>query len=259
MQNQIQIFENHDFGIVRVLEKDGQPWWVLADVCKALGIRNVTDTAKRLDSDEKAEFDSIEVSSNGTKQRRKRVVVSESGLYAVILRSDKPKARAFRRWITTSVLPSIRRHGAYIAPEVLDRMLADRTFADSLVQCLSAERTKSDALAEVVDELLPKALYYDRILQSPNALPISIIAKDYGMSAVAFNRLLHEMRVQYRVGGTWVLYKKHADRGYVISKTYIFDGEETSIHTCWTQRGRQFIYELLKWYGILPHAERLVV
>jgi phage antirepressor YoqD-like protein len=138
-------------------------------------------------------------------------------------------------------------------------MQGDLAFADSLVQCLSAEQAKNSTLMETVEKMLPKTVYYDNILQTPNAMPVSIIAKDYGMSAVAFNKLLHEMRVQYRVGTTWLLYKKYANKGYVLSKTYIFDGERASVYTCWTQRGRQFLYELLKWYGVLPIAERSVV
>ena len=77
------------------------------------------------------------------------------------------------------------------------------------------------------------------------------------MSAVAFNRLLHELGVQYRVGKVWVLYKKYADQGYAVTKTYLVGDNEVSIHTCWTMRGRLFIYDLLKYYGILPQAERL--
>jgi prophage antirepressor-like protein len=257
LQNNIQIFENKDFGKIRVVDIAGQPWWVLKDVCEAIGIGNVTDTAKRLDSDEKAEFDSIEVSSNGTKQRRKRVIISESGLYAVILRSDKPNAREFRKWVTSQVLPSIRKHGAYITDEVLRRMQNDSDFIEVLVNRLSAEKAKTGALLDYVEETAPKVRYYDTILRCPEAVQVTIIAKDYGMSAVAFNKMLHMLGVQFRVGKTWLLYQKHQGFGYTVTNTYIIDGKIASMHTCFTQRGRFWLYDLLKSIGILPVAERM--
>ena len=107
MQHQIQMFQNEEFGQIRVIEKDGQPWWVLKDVCTILGIKNPTQTARQLDDDEVSMFD-IGL-NNGVKVN----AVTESGLYAVILRSDKPQARAFRKWITADVIPSIRQYGAW--------------------------------------------------------------------------------------------------------------------------------------------------
>ena len=259
MSNNIQVFENSDFGKVRVIHVDGQPWWVLQDVCTAIGIGNVTDTAKRLDSDEKADFDSIEVSSNGTKQRRKRVIISESGLYAVILRSDKPNAKYFRKWITSKVLPSIRKHGAYITDEVLEKMRESEEFTDNLVELLIAEKLKTNTLAAFADAAIPKVRYHDIVLRCPEAVQASIIAKDYGMSCVAFNKLLHRLRVQFKIGKTWLLYKEHEGNAYTITNTYTKNGMTTLVHTCWTQRGRCWLYELLKAHGVLPIAEKMSI
>jgi prophage antirepressor-like protein/phage antirepressor YoqD-like protein len=255
--NMIQVFENKEFGEVRVVHVNGQPWWVLKDVCEAIGIRNVTDTAKRLDGDEKAEFDSIEVSSNGTKQRRKRVVISESGLYAVILRSDKPNAKDFRKWITSSVLPSIRKHGAYVTEELLCRIKEDGEYISGLIDRLTAEKAKTGALLGYVEEAAPKVRYHDIILRCPEAVQVSIIAKDYGMGAADFNKTLHRLGVQFRIGKTWLLYQKHQGCGYTITNTYMIDGKAASMHTCWTQRGRYWLYGLLKSNGILPIAEKM--
>jgi prophage antirepressor-like protein len=257
MQDKIQVFENQEFGQIRIMEIDGQPWWVLKDVCNALGIGNVTDTAKRLDCDEKAEFDSIEVSSNGTKQRRKRVVISESGLYAVILRSDKPNAKAFRKWVTSEVLPSIRKHGAFIQDDILREAQRNQEFADDLFIRLASEKNKVKALEAQKRLDAPKVRYCDVILQSPDAVQVSIIAKDYGMTAAAFNKLLHRLGVQFRMGKTWLLYQKYARSGYTLTNTYIVHGRIASIHTVWTQKGRLFLYELLKSYGMPPQAEVL--
>ena len=249
--NVIQVFESSEFGTVRVLHVNGQPWWVLKDVCLVLGIGNTTDTAKRLDEDEKATFDSIE------SLRKDTVYISESGLYAVILRSDKPNARAFRKWVTSKVLPAIRKHGAYISEDILRRMQEDSEYNAELLRSLTAERGRNTALVGRVARLAPKAHYHDIILQCPDAVQVSIIAKDYGQSAVAFNKLLHKLGVQFRIGKTWLLYKAHQGNGYTVTNTYTKNGMTTMIHTLWTQQGRYWLYELLKSRGILPEAEKM--
>ena len=105
----------------------------------------------------------------------------------------------------------------------------------------------------------PKASYYDLVLQTKNAVNITTIAKDYGLSAVTLNKKLHDYGVQYKQGGTWLLYQQYADKGYTKTKTGVYTnkaGEEyASVHTQWTQKGRMFIYEILKEHGILPKME----
>ena len=161
-------------------------------------------------------------------------------------------------WVFDEVLPSIRKHGAYITDDVLLKMRNDGVFAEQLLERLYKEQEKNEVLLDCVVELAPKAEYFDVVLQSDTPVHASIIAKDYAMSAVSFNRLLHDMGVHYRVGRTWVLYQYLADRGYTISKTYnCARGRMTQIHTCWTQRGREYLYNLLKWNGIVPVAERI--
>ncbi len=118
-------------------------------------------------------------------------------------------------------------------------------------------RTKNLMLEQRVSEYEPKATYYDMVLQNKSLLTISKIAKDYGMSAVKFNKLLYELGVQYKQGGVWLLYQRHADKGYTQSKTHIIDADNSKLHTQWTQKGRLFIYDLLKSRkGILPIIER---
>ena len=152
-------------------------------------------------------------------------------------------------------MPSIRKHGAYITDAVLDKMTRSREFADNLLHRLQSKRHKTAAMREYIDELSPKARYCDTILRCQNAIQVSIIAKDYGMSAVAFNRLLHNLKIQYRVGDTWVLYQRFADKGYTKSRTYYTASGDGIVHTYWTQRGRFFLYETLKALGILPLIE----
>jgi len=212
MQKELQVFTNNEFGEVRVLEIGGQPWWVLADVCKALGLSNPSMIADRLDDDERAK---LNLGRQGDTN-----IITESGLYAVILRSDKPNAKSFRRWITSEVLPSIRKYGGYITGETLERLLSEPELAVKYFSMLRSEREKMEVLAECIEVLAPKARYHDLILQCDTPIPVSVIAQDYAMSAVSFNKLLHSFHVQYRVGNVWLLYKAHADKGYIVSKTY---------------------------------------
>ncbi|MHC8969156.1 phage antirepressor KilAC domain-containing protein [Priestia aryabhattai] len=108
-----------------------------------------------------------------------------------------------------------------------------------------------------IEELQPKATYYDLILQTKSLLSVSQIAKDYGMSAISFNKLLHKLGIQYKQGDCWLLYQKYADKGYTHTKTHVVDSEKSKVHTYWTQKGRTFIYETLKDENILPVIERM--
>lgn len=114
--------------------------------------------------------------------------------------------------------------------------------------------------AERIKKMLPKASYYDYVLSAEGLMPISTIAKDHGKSAVWLNKWLHEQGVQYKQGQVWLLYQKYAGMGYVKSKTFTVSDENgdpnAKLHTCWTQKGRLFIYELLKAHGILPLMEQ---
>jgi prophage antirepressor-like protein len=153
MQNQIQVFESHDFGTVRVLEKNGQPWWVLKDVCKALSLSNPTIVAQRLDSDEKLKVDpKLDL---GSRSNTPVTVVSESGLYAVILRSDKPEAKIFRRWITHEVLPAIRKTGSYTAKQ---KRFRSKPFDVIFRQCLNTAKNYAESSGVSLEIALAKGI-----------------------------------------------------------------------------------------------------
>lgn len=186
-------------------------------------------------------------------------LIPEGDLYRLIIRSKLPAAERFERWVFDELLPTIRRYGIYATPETLDSMLRNQAFADTLLQMLADERERNAALEEITIELAPKARYCDLILQSKNVIPISLIAKDYGISAAAFNRLLHHLGIQYRLGGTWLLYQKHAKKGYTQTRTYHISETTIAMHTCWTQKGRLFLYETLGSCGILPLIEKHTV
>jgi prophage antirepressor-like protein len=252
MQSQLHYFENKEFGKVRVVEIDDQPWFVGADVTKKLGYRNSPDAlSKHVDDEDKgiAKCDTLRGMQNLT-------IINESGLYSLILTSKFPEAKAFKRWVTFEILPSVRRHGAYITDEILKKVREDEGYVGELIYRLTDEKNRSAALMDKVEALSPTARYCDVILQCGNAVQISIIAKDYGMTAAAFNKLLNGLKVQYKIGGTWLLYQNHANKGYTLTRTYYVSDTQSTIHTYWTQSGRRFLYDLLKWYSILPEAEK---
>ena len=254
--NELKVFTNETFGQVRTVVKDNEPWFVAADVCRALEI-DKTQT-RRLDDDEKG---MCSIQTLGGEQET--VVINEPGLYSLVLGSRKPEAKEFKRWITHEVIPSIRKHGMYAT----DELLANPDFAIQVFQELKAEREAKKALqaqnavqAQRIAEMEPKATYYDEVLKCKDSLPTSIIAKDYGWSAKRLNAFLHEKGVQYKLQGTWLLYSKYADKGYTKSETFPYEGSygntHTAINTKWTQAGRLFIYELMKRNGNKPIIER---
>ena len=255
--NKLTIF-NYEGNTVRTVMKDGNHWWVLKDVCSVLEIGNSRDVMARLDSDEKG-VDIID--TPGGKQEVS--IINESGLYSVILVSRKPEAKKFKRWVTHEVLPSIRRHGLYAT----DELLANPDFLIQALQELKAERAKNVELTTTISiqeqqiaEMKPKASYYDVVLNCKDAVSITTIAKDYGKSGRWFNEYLHNLGVQFRQGKIWLLYQKYAQHGYTTTKTHTYLGNDgtmhSKVHTYWTQKGRLFIYELLKDHGILPLIEQ---
>ena len=260
MENKLQIFSNEQFGSIRTIEIDGKPYFVGKDVAEVLGYSNTRDAlGKHVDSEDKAD-----VAIHDGRQNRNHTIINESGLYSLILSSKLPKAKEFKRWVTSEVLPTIRRHGMYATDELLN----NPDFAIKVFTELREERLKRQSLEEKVAvqvqqiaELQPKASYYDVVLNCKDLLSISSIAKDYGKSAIWLNDYLHGKDVQFKQGNKiWLLYQKYADKGYTSTKTHITTGADgeahTKVHTYWTQKGRLFIYELLKSDGILPLIEQ---
>lgn len=204
---------------------------------------------------------------NGTfESNRGLTIINESGLYSLILSSKLPSARRFKHWVTSEVLPAIRKHGIYATEDVTDKILNNPEFGIELLTKYKEERDKRRFLSEqvltqqkLIAELQPKADYVNQILKSTSSVKTTQIAKDYGMSARAFNKLLYELGIQYRVGDQWVLYAKYQACGYVRSVTYEYrhrDGRlDVKMCTEWTQKGRLFLYETLKKEGYLPLME----
>lgn len=258
--SELQIFKNAEFGSIRTLQINGEPYFVGRDVAEILGYSNSRKAlADHVDEEDKGvtKCDTL----GGTQEM---TVINESGLYSLILSSKLPTARRFKRWVTSEVLPTIRRHGVYAVDEVLAN---PDMLIEALLQ-LKAEREINQALKETVAvqnqqivEMKPKASYYDVLLNCKDLVAISVIAKDYGWSANRMNQYLHQKGVQYKQGNKiWLLYQKYAEMGYTNTKTHSYPGNDgtmhTAVHTYWTQQGRLFIYELLKSDGILPTMEQ---
>lgn len=187
----IQIFKNEQFGEVRTVAKDGEPWFVAADVCKALEIGNPTDAIRRLDTDERT-LVSIEGASNGLPVN----AVSEAGLYTLVLGSRKPEVKAFKRWITHEVIPTIRRHGAYATETTIESIIADPESGIKLLQALKAEQERRREAEAIAEAQRPKALFADAVAASDNSILVGELAKILRQNGVETgqNRLFQWMR-----------------------------------------------------------------
>ncbi len=253
MKNSLQIFENPEFGKVRTIFLDGEPWMVGKDVALALGYKNPAEAIRtHIDNEDKG------VSEILTPGGRQNVpIINESGLYALVLSSKLPSARKFRRWVTSEVLPSIRRTGGYNLPK--DFPSALRALADTEEQRL-ALLAENEKQRQVIAEFEPIKNYVDAILSCDGALAVSQIAADYDISAVKLNRILHEEGLQYRVNDQWILYQQYKGNGYTDSETITIhhrDGTTTTrLFTRWTQKGRLLIHEILTGRGILAVMDK---
>ena len=216
-------------------------------------------------------------------------VISESGLYSALFLMQPEKARGvsddyianrqaqlkkFKRWVTAEVIPSIRKHGAYMTPATLDQMIASPEFGIRLLTELKEERAKrreveaknvaleaeNEQQRQVIADFEPIKRYVDTILESPGAMATSQIAADYDMSARQLNKILHEEGVQHCVNGQWLLYRRHMGQGYTKSRTFTFDRsdgrQDAKTQTYWTQKGRLWLNEILNRRGIYAIMDR---
>ena len=192
--NELQIF-NYNTHQVRTVERDGEPWFVLKDVCAVLGISHITDTAKRMDEDEVGQTEVID--SMGRSQST--YVINESGLYNVILRSDKPEAKPFRRWVTSEVLPSIRRTGGYIQGQ--ETLSPAELMAKALMvaqKTLSEREARISELTVENQRLLPRAEYFDQLVDRNLLTNVRDTAKQLKIKEKAFITFLTEHKYIYR-------------------------------------------------------------
>ena len=263
--NQFQIFNHPQFGEVRtVIGNDGEPRFCLKDVCRALDIKQFRAN-ERLGEDV---ISNHTLSTRGGNQQF--MFINEDGLYDVILDSRKIEAKRFRKWVTSEVLPSIRKNGAYLTEKTIERALNEPDFLIELATNLKKEKQARKFAEErnetqkniiegqekAIHVLEVRQSFVDYIMSTPSCVCITQIAKEYGLSAVKLNKFLHEKKIQYCVNGQWLLYADYQDKGYIKSVHARLENNTSREHSQWTQKGRLFLYEYLKKYGIIPLMEQ---
>ena len=233
----IQVFDSEDFGSVRALTIGGEPWFVAKDVCDALGLSNVGQAIVGLDEDEKS---SITI-DDGTPGNPNKAIITEAGLYNLIMRSRKPEAKAFRRWVTHDVLPSIRSHGMYATPQTVEQMLNDPDTMIETLKALKAERMRTRALIEDNARLLPKATAYDIAIEAEGTMSITEAARylaqhDRKMNRKRLYALLRADGLVCRQGNAPT--KKAIQRGYMVQMmTTRADGKANDPYAHMTRKG----------------------
>lgn len=239
--NELQIF-SYNGKEVRTIQKDGEPWWVLKDVCNVLDLSDTNKTAERLDVDE---LTRIKFVTGG--QNREMLCINESGLYNVILRSDKPEAKPFRKWVTSEVLPSIRKHGAYMTPETLEQAILNPDMMIKLCTALKDEQDKNKALQAVNSSLTvdnqimkPKADYFDELVDRNLLTNFRETAKQLQVKEKEFIRFLLEKKFIYRDKRGKI--QPYADKNNGLFEVKEFSNEKTgfaSTQTLITPKGRE--------------------
>lgn len=243
--NELTIYNNPDFGDIRAVEIGGEPWFVGKDVAVALGYSNPQKAVRdHVDDEDRTVNDSFTV--NGTPVN----LINESGLYSLALSSKLPTAKTFKRWVTSEVIPSIRKHGGYLlGQETMDN-------EELLSRALLFAQSKIEDRDRQIAELKPDAEYCKEVLRSEGLLSTAEIAKDLGFrSAQKLNQILSDLHVQYKVNGSWVLYREYAELGLAKSKIFLYGDKQypkSNRHLYWKQSGYRFIYDLLKENGYLP-------
>ena len=237
----IVIFENQEFGAIRTMsDEQGNPLFCAKDVCDALGYDQARKAVQRhVDEGDGTKHTLID--SLGRKQQA--TFINESGLYSLILSSKLESAKRFKHWVTSEVLPSIRKQGGYMVarPDESDEVILARA-----LQIMQATIQRRD---EQIAKLQPKADYADQVLESVDCFTTTQIAKGMGMTGHDLNRLLCHKRIQYSQSGQYLLYAPYARQGLAKNRTIAYEDADGNVKTrsylVWTERGKEFIYHLL--------------
>ena len=241
MDNKLMTFENAAFGKIRTLTIDGEPWFVAADVCRALEIGNPSMAVERLDDDEKG---ISTIDTLGGKQRM--TIINEPGLYSLVLSSRKPEAKAFRRWITHEVIPTIRKYGGYMTKSLLEQVLENPNLIYEFARRMLAEQQKNERLKQELDRAKPKADYYDAFIHPESCTNIRATAKELKVPEKMFTAFLIRKRYLYRApSGILMPYAKAADDGLFFVKDYIAVNGHQGVYTLVTPKGKALFLSML--------------
>ena len=274
----LQIFQNPSFGKVRTTVVNGEPYFVGKDIAEILGYKLARKAVSdHVDVEDKTTFQ-FRTPSRGMQTM---TIINESGLYSLILCSNLPQAKEFKRWVTSEVLPAIRKQGGYMATstdmtdeEIMAKAILVANDAikrrDEHIRQMQEEQEKSDqtiknqqqqilTMATEIQDMQPKVNYYDMILNNKSTVLTTQIALDYGLTAKALNQKLYDLRIQHKVNDQWILYSPYLTMGYMHSEPVEImkhDGQKiVKYNSKWTQKGRLFLYDILKKNDILPLIE----
>ena len=233
----VQVFNSEDFGSVRALTINSEPWFVAKDVCDALGIatNHLREEGRGLDDDE------VMTIPNWEGKGAAPLIITEGGLYSLILRSRKPEAKRFKRWVTHDVLPSIRAHGMYATPQTVEQMLNDPDTMIATLKALKAERKRTQALIEDNARLLPKATMYDVAIEAEGTMTITQAARYLAQHDKSVN--VKRLYALLRADGLICKQdnaptKKAIERGYMVQMlTTRADGKANPPYARMTRKG----------------------
>lgn len=240
--NKMMTFRNLEFGAIRTISNEqGEPMFCGKDVAEALGYKKPENAvAKHVDTEDKT---TTLIQGSGSNYKTQAIFINESGLYALILSSKLESAKRFKRWVTSEVLPAIRKQGGYL---IAKKGESDKEVMQRAMEIVKTTMAKRD---EQIAKLKPKAEYADSVLDSINCITTTQLAKELGMSAQELNRRLCEMRIQYWQSGQYMLYAEFARQGFAKSRTRRHVCKHgiviTEMYLVWTERGRNFIHQLL--------------
>ena len=240
--NEIQIFQNVEFGAIRTIcNEQGDVMFCGKDVCDALGYSNGRDAVrKHVDGDDKT---TVAICDGGSNYKSQAIFINESGLYSLILSSKLDSARRFKHWVTSEVLPAIRKQGGYMVAR------PEETDAEVLARAMLIMQTSLDKRDEIIAMLQPRADYADEVLDSVTCITTTQLAKELDMTAQQLNRLLCQLRIQYWQSGQYLLYAEYARQGFAKNRTHKRTFKHGIVYTetylVWTERGRAFIHQLL--------------
>lgn len=264
----IKIFNHRQFGKVRTIynEKKDEIWFVARDVSKKLGYTSIERMYDHVDKEDKIEINPQSKSYQGSCENGstlepnpnifRMILINESGLYSAIFGSQLPQAKEFKKWVTSEVLPSIRKHGAYMTESTIDKLINNPDLVIGLATKLKEEQEQRKKAEDTIKLQTPKVKYFDKVLDAKGSKTTTQVAKLLGLrSAIQLNNILHELGIQYKQSGQWLLYSQYADKGYTETSTHLYksvDGYEyASKSTKWTEKGIHFIYEQLGKHGLL--------
>ncbi|EGN31211.1 hypothetical protein HMPREF0988_00912 [Lachnospiraceae bacterium 1_4_56FAA] len=233
--NEVKLFKNEEFGQVRMVLVEDEPYFVGKDVAEALGYADPSSAvSKNVDAEDKT---TLLLEQDGSNYKSKTTVISESGLYALIFGSKLESAKKFKHWVTSEILPSIRKHGIYATDNVIDNILNNPDFGIELLTKLKEER-----VARV------EAEKKNAILTHVNkTYTMTEIAKELNLkSATELNKILADKHIQYKVNNTWVFYSDYSNLGYEEIKQEVLDNGHVIYHRKITQMGRAFILRLFE-------------